>query len=119
MYSDEVRSMSSERNSGSTGVPISRRAALQAGLGGAAGLLLSGVPGRRAWAAEKPAKAKAVIQIWMWGGPAHLDTFDPKPSAGHDYCGPLTSPIKTNVSGVRIGQLLPQLAKQADKYSLI
>jgi hypothetical protein len=65
------------------------------------------------------AKAKAVIQIWMWGGPAHLDTFDPKPEAGNDYCGPLKSPIETNVSGIRICELLPLLARQADKYCII
>ncbi len=70
-------------------------------------------------AAGESAKAKAVIQIWMWGGPAHLDTFDPKPFAGSDYCGPYRSPIKTNVDGIRIGQKLPLLAKQADKYSII
>ena len=71
---------------------------------------------RGAPAAAKPAKpkAKAVIQIWMWGGPAHLDTFDPKPEAGNDYCGPLNNPIKTNVDGIVIGELLPMLAKQAD-----
>lgn len=65
------------------------------------------------------AKAKAVIQIWMWGGPAHLDTFDPKPDAGNDYCGPLNKPIATNVDGIVIGELLPLLARQADKYSII
>jgi hypothetical protein len=65
------------------------------------------------------AKAKAVIQIWMWGGPSHLDTFDPKPDAGYDYCGPLNKPIATNVDGIRIGELLPLLAQQADKYSII
>jgi len=65
------------------------------------------------------ARAKAVIQIWMWGGPAHLDTFDPKPEAGNDYCGPLSKPIETNVSGIRICEVLPLLAKQADKYSII
>jgi hypothetical protein len=70
-------------------------------------------------AVPAPAKAKSVIQIWMWGGPAHLDTFDPKPEAGENYCGPLNSPIETNVSGIRISELLPLLAKQADKYSLI
>jgi len=70
-------------------------------------------------AAALPAHAKAVIQIWMWGGPSHLDTFDPKPQAGRDYCGPLSQPIETNVPGVRIGELLPLLAKQADKYSII
>ena len=65
------------------------------------------------------AKAKSVIQIWMWGGPSHLDTFDPKPAAGYDYCGPLNKPIQTNVDGIVIGELLPLLAKQADKYSII
>ncbi|MEN6627750.1 MAG: DUF1501 domain-containing protein [Candidatus Sumerlaeia bacterium] len=65
------------------------------------------------------AKAKSVIQIWMWGGPAHVDTFDPKPDAGYDYCGPLKAPIGTNVAGIRIGELLPKLARHADKYSII
>jgi hypothetical protein len=60
-----------------------------------------------------------VIQIWMWGGPSHLDTFDPKPEAGSDYCGPLNKPIATNIDGIQIGELLPLLAKQADKYSII
>jgi uncharacterized protein (DUF1501 family) len=82
---------------------------------GAAGLALP----LRAAAQPAKAKAKAVIQIWMWGGPAHLDTFDPKPAAGYDYCGPFDKPIATNVAGVQINELLPLLAQQADKYSLI
>jgi hypothetical protein len=65
------------------------------------------------------APAKAVIQIWLWGGPSNLDTFDPKPGAGNDYCGPFKTPIETNVKGIYINELLPMLAKQADKYSLI
>jgi hypothetical protein len=65
------------------------------------------------------AKAKSVIQIWMWGGPSHLDTFDPKPEAGSDYSGPLNAPIETNVSGIRICELMPNLAKCADQYSII
>ncbi len=60
-----------------------------------------------------------MVQIWLWGGPPHLDTFDPKPEAGNDYCGPLNKPIDTNVPGIRICELLPELAKRADKYSLI
>lgn len=64
-------------------------------------------------------KAKAVIQIWLSGGPTHTDTFDPKPESGSDYTGPLNHPIETNVKGIRIGELLPELAKVADKYSLI
>lgn len=63
--------------------------------------------------------AKAVIQIWMWGGPSQLDTFDPKPDAGYDYCGPLDKAIPTNVPGIQINAALPLLAKQADKYSII
>jgi len=55
----------------------------------------------------------------MWGGPCHLDTFDPKPDAGHDYCGPFDKPLATNVDGIRINELLTNLAQHADKYSLI
>jgi Protein of unknown function (DUF1501) len=99
---------------------ITRRDAMRAGLFGAAGILLADRVSGRAWAASAPqAKAKSVIQIWMWGGPSHLDTFDPKPAAGYDYCGPLDKPIPTTVAGVVISELLPLLAQQADKYSLI
>jgi uncharacterized protein (DUF1501 family) len=92
---------------------------MRRGLLGAAGLVLADGLARRAAGATKPAKAKSVIQIWAWGGPSHLDTFDPKPAAGYDYCGPLAKPIPTNVPGIVIGELLPLLAKQADKYSII
>ena len=76
---------------------------------------------RKGWAspALPEPRAKAVIQIWMWGGPSHLDTFDPKPDAGEDYCGPLKKTIATSVDGIRIGESLPLLAQQADKYSII
>lgn len=97
---------------------ITRRDWLRRGLCGAAGAVL-GQSLASATPASLPVKAKAVIQIWMWGGPCHLDTFDPKPDAGRDYCGPLTKPIATNVPGVRICELLPELARQADKYSII
>jgi hypothetical protein len=101
------------------GRPISRRELLSRGLCGAASLLLAERLGSRSQAAAPEARAKSVIQIWMWGGPSHIDTFDPKPDAGNAYCGQLTKPIKTNVDGVIIGELLPMLAKQADKYSII
>jgi hypothetical protein len=109
--------MSAEQNM--SGMPISRREAVRRGLLGAAGLLLAGGAGLRALSAAQSAKAKSVIQIWMWGGPSHLDTFDPKPAAGYDYCGPLNKPIPTKVDGILIGELLPLLAQQADKYSII
>ncbi len=109
-------------------LPISRREALRVGLFGTAGLLLNRGLGAAEAEAPVPAaaapvkgkgKAKAVIQIWMWGGPSHLDTFDPKPEAGYDYAGPLNNPIATNVPGIRIGELLPLLAQQADKFAII
>jgi uncharacterized protein (DUF1501 family) len=97
-------------------IQFSRRDALR--LMGAGGLLWAGghLPLR---AGVQPAKAKAVIQIWMWGGPAHLDTFDPKPAAGYDYCGPFDKPIPAKASGAPINELLPLLAAQGDKYSII
>ena len=98
---------------------ITRREAIRRGLLGAAGLALLDPLSRRARSAPLQPKAKSVIQIWMWGGPSHLDTFDPKPDAGYDYCGPLKKPIPTNVDGIQIGELLPLLAQQADKYSII
>ena len=98
---------------------ITRRDALKAGVVGGAGLWLADRLGSRLRAASPSGRAKAVIQIWMWGGPSHLDTFDPKPDAGYDYCGPLAKPIPTNVDGIVICELLPLLAKQADKFSII
>jgi hypothetical protein len=100
---------------------ITRREAVRRALLGAGGLLLGHHLSLRALAAAPSARAKAksVIQIWMWGGPSHLDTFDPKPEAGPDYCGPLDKPIDTNVDGIRICELMPLLAKQADKFSII
>jgi hypothetical protein len=104
-----------------SGTAMTRREAVQRTLLGAAGLVLGHHLSLRALAAAPSAKAKAksVIQIWMWGGPSHLDTWDPKPEAGNDYCGPLNKPIATNVDGIRICELMPLLAKQADKYAII
>lgn len=100
---------------------ISRRRAIQLGMFSAAGLMLSDWFSLKAAGAINPlkAKAKSVIQVWLWGGPCHLDTFDPKPDAGYDYCGKYTQPIATNVDGIRICQQLPQTAQLADKYALL
>jgi len=98
---------------------LTRRDTLKCMLLGAAGLGLADRTPLFAQPASRPATAKAVIQIWMGGGPPHTDTFDPKPDAGYDYCGPFRQVSDTNVPGIQIGQLLPQLAQQADKYSII
>ena len=115
--------MSNTDGSTTSAALLSRREAACRMLAGTAGLVIGSQFGLSGLAAEQTpspkAKAKAVIQIWMWGGPPHLDTFDPKPAAGYDYCGPFDKPIATNVAGIRINELLPNLAKQADKYSII
>ncbi len=66
-----------------------------------------------------PARAKSVIQVFLWGGMSHNDTWDPKPEAGYDYQGEFSGVIDSNVPGVRINQLFPKLATQADKFSMI
>ena len=117
--------MGNDDRSGKLKLPLfgdlSRRDLLRLGAVGGAGLALGDLWFLPAFGeAPKPnAKAKSVIQIWMWGGPSHLDTFDPKPEAGSNYCGPLDHPIETNVSGIRICELMPNLAKCAEKYSII
>jgi uncharacterized protein (DUF1501 family) len=98
---------------------MTRRAAIRSGLLGGAGLWFADLLGSGLRAAAPSVRAKSVIQIWMWGGPSHIDTFDPKPDAGYDYCGPLSKAIPTNVDGMMVGELLPLLAKQADKFSII
>ena len=74
-------------------VRISRRDAMRKGLCGAAGLLLAnrlGVdplaaaaePDKAPVKAEAKVRAKSVIQIFLWGGMSHNDTWDPKPDSG-------------------------------------
>ena len=104
-------------------VRVSRREAMARCLGGAAGLVLADRLGTTALAAAQPAKAKpkarSVIQVFLWGGMSHNDTWDPKPESGREYMGEFAKAISTNVDGIQLGELFPQLAKQADKFSLI
>lgn len=63
-------------------------------------------------------KAKACIFLFMWGGPAHQDTWDMKPKAPAEYRGDFR-PIDTNVPGLQICEHLPLLAQRADKLAVI
>jgi uncharacterized protein (DUF1501 family) len=65
-----------------------------------------------------PGKAKSIILIFNGGAPSHLDLWDPKPDATSEIRG-LFSPIKTNVPGTHISELLPGMAKRMDKVALI
>ncbi len=72
----------------------------------------------KAKAQGKP-KIRSVIQIFLWGGMSHNDTWDPKPGSGYDYLGQFDRVIPSNVDSIQLSSLFPELAKQADKFSLI
>ncbi len=63
--------------------------------------------------------AKSVILIYLDGGPAQTETFDPKPNAGRNYYGNYKGVCKTNVEGIELGEKMKLLATMADKYTLI
>src|SRR5258707_277033 len=86
---------------------LNRRGFLQVGASSVLGLSLADLLRARALASggrQPPVthtgKAKAVILLWLWGGPSQLDTFDPKPNATLDYRGPFGT-IPTRVTGLR------------------
>ncbi len=62
--------------------------------------------------------AKSVIELWLWGGPSQLETFDPKPEAPADYNNGLKA-IPTNVPGLAIHEWWPNLAACGHLYSVI
>ena len=99
---------------------LTRRQALRRSLLGSAGLLLADRIAQADTApAASAAKAKSVIQVFLWGGMSHTDTWDPKMDAGWDYTGQFKDEIPTNVTGIKLGALFPKLAGQADKFSMI
>ena len=67
---------------------------------------------------EFPARANAVIHVHLPGGLAHQDSFDPKPYAPMSYRGQ-TRAIDTNVPGIQFSQHMRQMAKIADKLTVI
>lgn len=69
-------------------------------------------------AAQKQAKAKSVILLWLWGGPSHIDMVDPKPHAQMDFRGPFGG-IATRTPGMQFTEILPRMAARSDKYSVI
>ncbi len=98
---------------------ITRRAFLQVGACSALGLSLADLLGRGGRAsAYANGSARSVIFLWLWGGPAQLDTWDPKPNAPLEFRGPFAA-IPTRVSGIRIGELFPQIAAVSDQFSIL
>ena len=89
----------------------SRRDFLKVGALGLTGLTLSGLLRGRAAAAAagRSAKDTAVVWLWLGGGPTHVETFDPKMDAPAEYRS-MVGAVKTNLPGVQLGGLFPQLA---------
>lgn len=96
---------------------LHRRAFLQAGGASVLGLSLADLLKARA-SGQSGGPAKAVILLWLWGGPSQLDTFDPKPNAPLDYRGPFGT-IPTKLTGIRFCELFPKIAGLMDRVSLV
>jgi hypothetical protein len=98
---------------------LSRREFLRVGALGMGGLSLADLLRHRALGGE-PARSsrRAVIMIYLCGAPSHQDTYDPKPDAPAEYRGEFR-PIRTNVPGMDICELMPLQARIADKLAII
>src|SRR5205085_5278971 len=108
---------------------VSRRDFLKVGSLAMGGLTLADVLRLRAQAATtsetaiasgggRSASAKSVIMIYLPGGPTHLDMYDMKPDAAVEFRGEL-HPIRTNVRGIEICELMPRQAKILHKLAIV
>lgn len=100
-----------------------RREFFYVGLLGGLGLTLPGFLRQQAMGAQKfyetkEGPAKGIIHIFLPGGMAHQESFDPKPHAPSEYRGPFGA-INTALPGIQFGEKIPQLAKLADRFSVI
>lgn len=106
---------------GSPPPPISRRNALKLG-----GLGLFGVAGlpemlrlsAEAAPSEHKSPVEAVILVEHYGAPSHIDTWDPKPKAPDSIRGEFGT-IATSLPGYRVTDIMPNLAKLCDRFSIV
>src|SRR5262245_10464980 len=97
---------------------LDRRAFLQAGASTVLGLSLVDLLRLRAVGKPVNGSARSVLLLWLWGGPAQLDTWDPKPNAPQEFRGPF-APIATRVSSIRICELFPEIARLTDRLAIV
>ena len=97
-----------------------RREFMRVGWLGGVGLSLGQYLNLQAQAEQSQmvAKAKSVIHIYLQGGFAHMDSFDPKPDAPAEYRG-ILSPIPTSIPGTYFSSHMPYSAKVADKITVV
>ena len=63
-------------------------------------------------------QAKSCIVVFLFGAPAHQDTFDMKPDAPSEVRGEF-KPIATAVPGTQVCELMPRLARMTDQYAIV
>lgn len=63
-------------------------------------------------------KARSVLLLYLQGSPSHIDTWDPKPDSPDGIRGEF-KPIATTAPGVRLTEMLPRLAQQAHRFTLL
>lgn len=102
---------------------LSRRGFLHVGVSSALGLTLADMLKMQSRADQKhyesvEGKAKSLIHIFLPGGMAHQESFDPKPFAPPEYRGPF-APVNTNVDGIQFSQLWGNTAQVADKLCIV
>jgi Protein of unknown function (DUF1501) len=99
---------------------LTRRQWLKVGGLGLSGLSLAQLLQLEAQANSRGLRppARSVILLFQFGGPSHLDTFDPKPAAPREIRGEF-APIATRVPGIQFSEHLPRLAGIADKFALV
>jgi hypothetical protein len=104
----------------SNGHSASRRDFLKIGALGTTGLTLPGLLRARAQAASigVPTKDTSVVWLYLGGGATHIETFDPKMTAPVEFRSTVGA-LGTNVPGMEIGGLFPEMAKMADRMAYV
>ena len=98
---------------------LHRRGFLQAGALAIGGLTLADMLRLQAQgAAPRGSSSKAVIMVYLNGGPSHMDMYDMKPDAPSEYRGEFDT-IRSNVPGIDLCELMPMQAKIADKFAIV
>jgi hypothetical protein len=98
----------------------SRRDFLKVGALGVGGLMLPDLlRARAAGSAEgQPTRSTSVVWLWLGGGPTHVETFDPKPSAPAEFRS-VVGQVQTTLPGVELGGVFPKLGQVAEHMAFV
>jgi Protein of unknown function (DUF1501) len=97
---------------------LTRRSLLRIGAIGMTGLSLPAILRAERVPEKKTATAKSVIMLFQFGGPSHLDTFDPKPHAPSGIRGEFAT-LRTKTPGLLVTEHLPRLAERSELYTVV